>query len=251
LEHLQHRKVFRKDFRNELLDPGIAGEQREMAHQSRADAVSLVFVNDRKSQLGCSLSDDDIAATADDDASAAFFRDCHQSDVGDEIDVEKKRLLAFGKMPFGAEEAAIERLSAGAVDGREHVFFVIRSQSTYFDLTAVAKPFHRGVFRCFHHDREHQIRPGAVPKPLPIAQVWREREDLDIVQTAILTLLALIIGFSFSMAVSRYDLRKTYEEAEANAIGTEYLRADLLPGESVTAVRDLIRKWLDLRSSWR
>ena len=73
-----------------------------------------------------------------------------------------------------------------------------------------------------------------------------EREDLDIVQTAILTLLALIIGFSFSMAVSRYDLRKTYEEAEANAIGTEYLRADLLPAEAVTAVRDLIRKW-DLR----
>ena len=57
-----------------------------------------------------------------------------------------------------------------------------------------------------------------------------EREDLDIVQTAILTLLALIIGFSFSMAVSRYDVRKTYEEAEAKAIGTEYLRADLFAG---------------------
>ena len=71
-----------------------------------------------------------------------------------------------------------------------------------------------------------------------------EREDLDIVQTAILTLLALIIGFSFSMAVSRYDLRKTYEEAEANAIGTEYLRADLLPAEAVTAVRDLIQNGL-------
>jgi len=39
----------------------------------------------------------------------------------------------------------------------------------------------------------------------------------------------LLIGFTFSMAVSRYDLRKNYEEAEANAIGTEYVRADLLP----------------------
>jgi hypothetical protein len=57
-----------------------------------------------------------------------------------------------------------------------------------------------------------------------------ELADLDIVQTAILTLLALIVGFSFSMAVSRYDQRKNYEEAEANAIGTEYLRADLLAG---------------------
>ena len=42
-----------------------------------------------------------------------------------------------------------------------------------------------------------------------------ELADLDIVQTAILTLLALIVDFSFSMAVSRYDQRKNYEEAEA------------------------------------
>jgi hypothetical protein len=42
-----------------------------------------------------------------------------------------------------------------------------------------------------------------------------------------LTLLALIIGFSFSMAVTRYDQRKNTEQ-EANAIGTEYVRADLL-----------------------
>ena len=34
-----------------------------------------------------------------------------------------------------------------------------------------------------------------------------ELADLDVVQTAILTLLALIVGFSFSMAVSRYDQR--------------------------------------------
>src|ERR1700746_2719803 len=38
-----------------------------------------------------------------------------------------------------------------------------------------------------------------------------EREDLDLVISSGLTLLALIIGFSFSMAVSRYDQRKNYE----------------------------------------
>jgi hypothetical protein len=74
-----------------------------------------------------------------------------------------------------------------------------------------------------------------------------ELADLDIFQTAILTLLALIVGFSFSMAVSRYDQRRNYEAAEANAIGTEYLRADLLPAENAPAVRDLIRRWLDQR----
>jgi hypothetical protein len=55
----------------------------------------------------------------------------------------------------------------------------------------------------------------------------REREDFNIVQTATLTLLALLIGFSLSMAVGRYDQRKNLEEGEANAIGTEYARADL------------------------
>jgi hypothetical protein len=74
-----------------------------------------------------------------------------------------------------------------------------------------------------------------------------ERDDLDTVQGAILTLLALIIGFSFSMAVTRYDQRKNYEEAEANAIGTEYLRIDLLPADSVANVRALMQKYLGLR----
>jgi hypothetical protein len=55
-----------------------------------------------------------------------------------------------------------------------------------------------------------------------------ERQDFGIVVGATLTLLGLIIGFSFSMALSRFDLRESYEEGEANAIGTAYLRAAAL-----------------------
>jgi hypothetical protein len=73
------------------------------------------------------------------------------------------------------------------------------------------------------------------------------RVDFDIVRNAALTLLALIIGFSFSMAVSRYDQRKNFEEAEANAIGTEYVRADLLPTDDAASVRDLLRRYTDQR----
>jgi hypothetical protein len=81
---------------------------------------------------------------------------------------------------------------------------------------------------------------------------WRpigknEREDFNTVLTATLTLLALIISFSFSMAVSRYDQRKNYEEAEANAIGTEYARADLLPTDDGTKVRELLRRYVNQR----
>jgi hypothetical protein len=73
------------------------------------------------------------------------------------------------------------------------------------------------------------------------------RHDLDVIVAATLTLLGLIIGFSFSMAISRYDQRKNYEEAEANAIGTEYLRADLLPAADAAKVRELLMRYVDLR----
>jgi hypothetical protein len=74
-----------------------------------------------------------------------------------------------------------------------------------------------------------------------------EHEDLGVILGATLTLLALIIGFSFSMATSRYDQRKNYEEAEANAIGTEYVRADLLPAANADKVRNLLRSYVDQR----
>jgi hypothetical protein len=73
------------------------------------------------------------------------------------------------------------------------------------------------------------------------------REDFGFILAATLTLLGLIIGFSFSMAISRYDQRKNYEEAEANAIGTEYFRADLLPAADAARVRALLRDYLDQR----
>jgi len=73
------------------------------------------------------------------------------------------------------------------------------------------------------------------------------RTDFGVVQAATLTLLGLIIGFSFSMATGRYDARKNFEEAEANAIGTEYVRADLLPAEERGQVRGLLRQYTDLR----
>ena len=74
-----------------------------------------------------------------------------------------------------------------------------------------------------------------------------ERDDFSVVQAATLTLLGLILGFSFSMAISRYDMRKNYEEAEANAIGTEYVRAGLLSPNEASTVRGQLQKYLDLR----
>jgi len=72
-------------------------------------------------------------------------------------------------------------------------------------------------------------------------------DSFGAIQAATLTLLGLIIGFSFSMAISRYDLRKNYEEAEANAIGTEFVRLDLLPVAAAAQARTLLLNYLDQR----
>jgi len=73
------------------------------------------------------------------------------------------------------------------------------------------------------------------------------KADFIVILSATLTLLGLIIGFTFSMATSRYDLRKANEASEANAIGTEYVRADLLPGEDGAHLKALLREYLQLR----
>lgn len=90
-----------------------------------------------------------------------------------------------------------------------------------------------------------QIGDQLHKRVLPLTE--EARGDFGVVLGATLTLLGLLIGFTFSMAVSRYDQRKNYEEAEANAIGTEYLRADLLPAADASRVRDLLRKYTDQR----
>jgi len=74
-----------------------------------------------------------------------------------------------------------------------------------------------------------------------------ERIDNGRLLGAILTLLFFIIGFSFMMAISRYDVRKNCEQAEAIAIGTEYSRADLLAPADAARVQTLLKRYLDQR----
>jgi hypothetical protein len=73
------------------------------------------------------------------------------------------------------------------------------------------------------------------------------RHDLDLVTTANLTLLGLIIGFSFSMSLDRYDQRKKCEALEASAISTEYMRAGLLPRANAARLRELLKDYLGQR----
>lgn len=71
--------------------------------------------------------------------------------------------------------------------------------------------------------------------------------DLTTLLTATLTLLALIIGFTFTMAVAEFDQRRNLEEAEANAIDTAYVRARFAPVEDAAKIRELLRQYLRQR----
>jgi FtsH-binding integral membrane protein len=85
----------------------------------------------------------------------------------------------------------------------------------------------------------------ALRKRVGIAKDDPRNEAAGLMASAILTLLFLLIGFTFSMATNRYDLRKTCEQADAIAIGTMYSRADLLAPADAGKVQALLKKYLD------
>jgi len=72
-------------------------------------------------------------------------------------------------------------------------------------------------------------------------------EGVGVVDGAVFALLGLIIAFAFSGAILRFDVRRNLVVDEANAIGTAYLRLQLLPESSRPELRDKFRQYLDSR----
>lgn len=66
-------------------------------------------------------------------------------------------------------------------------------------------------------------------------------------EAAVFGLLGLMLAFSFSGAASRFEDRRNLIVEEANAVGTAYLRLDLLPSEAQPRLRALFRRYLDAR----
>jgi hypothetical protein len=67
------------------------------------------------------------------------------------------------------------------------------------------------------------------------------------VEGAIYGLLGLLLAFTFSGAASRFDERRRMIVDEGNALGTAYLRMDLLPVEAAGPLKDKFRRYLDAR----
>ena len=75
----------------------------------------------------------------------------------------------------------------------------------------------------------------------------RGSSNLTALESAMLGLLALMIAFTFSMALSRFDLRRDALLNEANVIGTTALRARLLPEPHRTETLKLLQEYVQIR----
>lgn len=86
-----------------------------------------------------------------------------------------------------------------------------------------------------------------------IGRHYQKKTDKEVkaqtnsIQTGILGLLALLLGFTFNMSLQRFDNRSYAVIKEANAIGTAILRTKLLPAPYDTINRSLLQKYVDLR----
>jgi hypothetical protein len=77
--------------------------------------------------------------------------------------------------------------------------------------------------------------------------VGRASSNLTTLESAMLGLLALMIAFTFSMALSRFEARRDAVLNEANAIGTTALRARLLPEPHRSETLKLLREYVQIR----
>ena len=92
-----------------------------------------------------------------------------------------------------------------------------------------------------------------IGRRIGIARLARDAEGLakgsGAAEAAVFVLLGLLITFTFSGAASRFEDRRHLIVEEANAIGTAYLRIDLLPTDAQPEMRDLFRRYLDARAA--
>ncbi len=74
-----------------------------------------------------------------------------------------------------------------------------------------------------------------------------ETKTLGQISTGLLGMLAFVLAFTFSMAASQYEKRKQMVLEEANAIGTAYLRADLVDEPYANELKQLLREYVNTR----
>ena len=73
------------------------------------------------------------------------------------------------------------------------------------------------------------------------------KSQVNAIQASLLAVLGLLLGFTFSLSLQRYDSRSLNVVDEANSLGTTYLRAQMLPQGQQKASKALLKEYLDAR----
>jgi hypothetical protein len=111
------------------------------------------------------------------------------------------------------------------------MFFSLPSWAVALLLLAVVGSATAAGFALGRYLREHQAKL---------------REPFGVIQGALLGVVGLILAFGLTLAVGRYEDRRAATVAEANAIGTTYLRAQLVAEPQRTRSLELLRRYTDL-----
>jgi hypothetical protein len=75
----------------------------------------------------------------------------------------------------------------------------------------------------------------------------KTKSQIATVGAALLGILGLLLGFTMSMAVTRFEVRKQLVLEEANAIGTSLLRTQIVPAPEGPEIANLLREYVKLR----
>ena len=147
-------------------------------------------------------------------------------------DVDERRALRFFRATLAIRPGRLQRIACCKL---------IKLDS--MDSTITALPFAAamliGMLICLdigrRVGRRHQARDP---------QLMSTHSSVD---GAVFALYGLLLAFTFSGAPQRLDMRRHLIAQEANAIGTAYLRLDLLSADQQPALRQLFRNYLDSR----
>ena len=113
---------------------------------------------------------------------------------------------------------------------------IIYNQNSILIVGLLLAAIHIAYEICFRLGRKYQEKTDNEAKA-----------QTNAIQTGVLGLLALLLGFTFSMALQRFDNRSYAVIKEANAIGTALLRTKLLPAPYDSINFSLLQKYVDLR----
>src|SRR5579872_3645407 len=80
-----------------------------------------------------------------------------------------------------------------------------------------------------------------------IPEVIERKEQMGTIRDGLFILVSLLLGFTLTLAASRFAERRSLLVEEAVSIGTTYLRASTLPQPYRDHSRELLREYVDTR----